>query len=283
MKEFLNFIKNAHFFLLFLILETVSVFLIVRNNEKGLVFVNSANVVSGFFHSKVTVISDYFSLKSENKKLIEENNRLRNFISYTKPENIYYSPEFENFGFFYKSAKIVKNSINKPYNILTADKGRTDGITENMAVVSADGIVGITALTGNRYTTIVSVLNTKLGISAKVKRTNYHGIIKWKGDDPEYVILTDIPVYSSLFKGDEIVTGGYSAIFPEGIKIGTVSEFSKDIQNTFYNIKVKLSQDFRKLDYVYLIDYKGRDELIQLEDSTNLKFKFNRFSSLFQE
>lgn len=277
MKEFLNFIKNAHFFLLFLLLEIVSIFMIVKNTEKETGFLNSANAVTGFFQTKITNISEYFSLKSENKKLVEENTQLRNFINYLKPEKKKYSSRIQNLGFFYKSAKVVKNSINKPYNILTVNKGSSDGITENMAVISDDGIVGITAIIGKKYSTVISVLNTKIGISAKVKRTNYHGIIKWDGIDPQYVLLTNIPVYSSLFKGDEIITGSYSAIFPEGIRIGTVFDFNKDTQSTFYNIKVKLSQDFRKLDYVYLIDYKGRDELLQLEDSTNIRYQFNTF------
>ena len=277
MKEFINFIKSAHFFLLFLVLETVSVFLIVRNTEKEIGFLNSANVVSGFFQSEITKISNYFSLISENEKLVKENNLLHNYINFTHPEVNLYSPEIQNSGYFYKSAEVVKNSVNKPFNILTVDKGSKNGIHENMAVVSNDGVVGVTAVIGKRYSTIISILNTKLEISAKVKRTNYHGIIKWDGNNPEYVILTDIPVYSSLYVGDKIVTGGYSAIFPENITIGTVSEFEKDIQSTFYNIKVKLSQDFRKLDYVYLIDFRDKDERIQLEDSTIIRYQFNRF------
>jgi len=277
MKEFLNFIKSAHFFLLFLLLETVSIFLIVRNTEKETNFLNSANAVTGFFHTKITGIFEYFSLRDENKKLIKENTELRNLINNLKHEKRLYSSRIQNLGYYYKSAKVIKSSINKPYNILTVNKGSYAGITEDMAVVSSEGVVGITARVGKNYSTVISILNTKIGISAKVKRTNYHGIIKWDGIDPQYVLLTNIPVYSSLFKGDEIVTGAYSAIFPEGIEIGTVSSFNKNIQNTFYNIKVKLSQDFRKLDYVYLIDYKGRNELLQLEDSTNIRYQFNTF------
>ena len=277
MKEFINFIKSAHFFLLFLILETISVFLIIRNTENEIGFLNSANVVSGFIQSKITKISNYFSLISENEKLVKENNLLHNYISITYPEVDMYSPEIQNLGYFYKSAKVVKNSVNKPFNILTVDIGSQNGIHENMAVVSDDGIVGITAVSGRKYSTVISILNMKLEISAKVDRTNYHGIIKWDGNNPEYVILTDIPVYSSLYVGDKIVTDGYSAIFPENIRIGTVYEFEKDTQSTFYNIKVKLSQDFRKLNYVYLIDYHDKDERIQLEDSTIIRYQFNRF------
>ncbi len=275
MKEFINFIKSAHFFLLFLVLESFSIFLIVKNTDKKLVFLNSANSVSGFFHKESAYISDYFSLRTDNRRLIKENNRLKNYITLLKPKKHLFSSDLENIGYYYKYAEVVKNSVNKPNNILTVNKGSSDGIYENMAVVSDEGIVGITAIIGKRYTTVISVLNSKLGISAKIKRTGFHGIIKWDEKNPEYVLLTDIPFYTSLYKGDEVVTGGYSAIFPEGMRIGTVSEFKKDKQSTFYIIKVKLSQDFRKLNNVYLVDFKGRKERIQIEDSTFARYRFN--------
>ncbi len=277
MKEFINFLRNAHFFLLFLLLESFSFYLIVKNTNREVPFLNSANYISGFFHKKISNISEYFSLKSINNNLAEENNRLRNYISLTKPEKQLYSEKIQDIGYFYKSAKVVKNSTNKPNNILTVDKGINDGIHENMAVVSDEGIVGITAIVGKNFTTVISVLNSKLEISAKVKRTGYHGIIYWNEKNPQYVNLTNIPDYSSLYKNDEIVTGGYSAIFPEGLKIGTVTDFRKDKQSTFYIIKVKLSQDFRKLDNVYLIDYKSRNERLQIEDSTIIRYRFNKF------
>ena len=70
--------------------------------------------------------------------------------------------------------------------------------------------------------------------------------------------MNDIPEHTSLYKGDEIITGGYSSIFTEGIKIGTVDKFEKEKENSFYKIKVKLSQDFKKLKYVYIVDYFGK-------------------------
>ncbi len=276
MKEFLNFIKDAHFFLLFLFLETISIFLTVRNTEKELPFVNTANAVSGFFIENISNISEYFSLKSENERLVKENTLLHNYLLIYKKEKPIYSGQLQNLGYFFKSAKVIKNTINKSYNILTINKGKKDGIRENMAVISDEGIVGVVVFCQNNYSTAMSVLNLKTVIPAKIKRTGFYGNIKWDGDDYRFVQLNDIPVYSTIFIGDEVVTSGYSAIFPEGINIGTVAEFSKK-SDTFYDIKVKLSQDFKKLNNIYLVDLKGRDERISLEDSTRLRFRFNLY------
>ncbi len=274
MRDFFKFLLGSHFFLLFLFLESVSVFLVVRNTEKADLFISSANSVSGFFNKNVSFISEYFFLKEYNKELLSENEKLQNILSILKPEVQNFSVEIENTGAFYQSAEVIKNSVHSPYNILTLNKGENQGIREDMAVISDAGVVGIVTNVSNNYCSVISVLNIKLGINAKIKRTNFFGTLKWDKKDYRYVILSDIPDHSSLYIGDEVVTGGYSAIFPGGIKIGTVDDFQKEKQNSFYKIKVKLSQDFKKLKYVYIVDYFGRDEILQLEDSTVRRYQF---------
>ena len=65
-------------------------------------------------------------------------------------------------------------------------------------------------------------------------------------------------------EGDTIVTSGYSAIFPEGIPVGTVDEASVENGN-FYRIKVKLFTDFRHLTYVDVIRNLQKEEQKRLQ------------------
>jgi rod shape-determining protein MreC len=275
MRDFLKFILNSHFFLLFLLLESISIFLIVRNTEKADLFISSANSVSGFFHKNIAGISDYFSLKNDNELLKLENEKLKNYIHLKDKESYIYSEEIEETGSYYISAKVIKNSVYNPYNFITINKGESDGLKEDMAVVSDAGVVGIVANVSKNYASVISLLNLNLSINAKIKRTNFFGSLKWDREDYRYVYLYDIPDHSSLYVGDEVITGGFSSIFPEGIKIGTVQEFENEKQNSFYKIKVKLSQDFKKLKHVYAVDYSGRTERLILEDSTARRFNYN--------
>ncbi|MCF6365508.1 MAG: rod shape-determining protein MreC [Bacteroidales bacterium] len=274
MKDFLKFLLKSHFFMLFLVLESISIFLVVRNTENANLFISSANSVSGFFQNKVSSINNYFSLKEQNDFLKAENEHLKNYISVLKENDIRISKEIEKTGYFYQSAIVVKNSVYKPYNIITLNKGSIDGIRDDMAVLSDKGIIGTVAVTGKNYCTVVSMLNSKLGISAKIERTDYFGSLRWDEKDYKYSFLYDIPDHSSLYIGDKVVTSGYSAVFPEGLTIGTVAEFEKEKKSSFYKIKVKLSQDFKKLKHVYIVDYFGKDERLQIEDSTIIKFRF---------
>jgi rod shape-determining protein MreC len=274
MREFLRFLYNSHFIILFLILESVSVFISVRNTEKSKVFISTANSVSGYFNKRINVFSEYFRLDEENKQLLAENEKLKNIIGNLELEDINFSEELEQTGIYYLSANVIKNSVHLPHNIITIDKGQKQGIREDMAVISDAGVVGIVANSGKNYSTIVSILNLKFGINAKIKRTGFFGDLKWDGEDYRFVYLYDIPVYSSVYIGDEIVTSGFSSIFPEGINVGTVESYEKEQESSFYRIKVKLGQDFKKLENVYVIDFKGKYEIKQLQDSTIKRFQF---------
>jgi len=272
MRDFLNFLQRSHFLILFLVLESISIFLAVKNTEKENAFISSANSIVGFFYEKTSYISDYFTLREQNLFLKKENNILKNYIESNQKDLFNFSKAIENTGFFYQSANVIKNSIHKPNNIITLNKGGNDGIRKDMAVISNKGVIGIVANISNNYCTVISLLNSKLGINAKVKRTNYFGSLKWNGYNYRYSTLKDIPDHSSLYKGDEIITAGYSSIFPEGILIGTVEEYTKE--SSFYKITVKLSQDFNKLKHVYIVDYFEKEEILQLEDSTYLRYQF---------
>jgi rod shape-determining protein MreC len=65
--------------------------------------------------------------------------------------------------------------------------------------------------------------------------------------------------------GDTIETTGYSAVFPEGVGIGKVSDVKKS-GSDFYKITIELFTDFRKLQYVNVIGNLKRTEQLQLEN-----------------
>ncbi len=89
-------------------------------------------------------------------------------------------------------------------------------------------------------------------VSARLKKTEHFGTIQWDGLDPDIVQFKYIPRHVQPAVGDSVVTSGY-AIFPDGIMIGTVAEVNLRDEALFYDLKVKLSQDFRKLSFVSIV------------------------------
>lgn len=268
------FIYQYRAFFTFLLLEFFCAWLIVVNNQyQGASFFNSANSfvasVNGFSQNT----KEYFSLREANTRLAQENTQLRTKLEQFNQaalQNDTIGPAdsmvIKRFDFI--SAKVVNNSIHQQSNFITLNRGSADGIEPGMAVINDLGVVGKVKITSEHFSVITSLLNVDIMVSALMKRTGYFGTVQWGGGDtpdPDFVKLKFIPLHVKPTIGDTIVTSGYSGVFPEGVMIGTIASVNQGRDNSFHDIDVKLSQDFRKLSYATVIRSNLLNELDSLE------------------
>jgi rod shape-determining protein MreC len=134
-----------------------------------------------------------------------------------------------------------------------------------MAVTSAGYVAGVIVGCSDNFSIAMSLLNLDFRLSARIKSNGYFGSLSWDGIDYRQAILSDIPQHVSVNTGDTIETTGYSAVFPEGIMVGTVSDFNK-IGGDFYMITIKLETDFRKLHFVDIIGNLRKAEQLELQN-----------------
>jgi len=167
----------------------------------------------------------------------------------------------------YIPARVITSSVNKQYNYLTINKGEKQGVSPDMAVISETGAVGIVVASSENYSTIIPVLNRNFRLSARLKKNNFFGIAEWEGRSSEIVSLREIPVHVDVQPGDTVVTSGFSAVFPEGILVGTVEKV-EDTGGNFHEIKLRLSTDYRQLYHVNVVSFTFKEELNELENRT---------------
>nr|WP_315145322.1 rod shape-determining protein MreC [uncultured Flavobacterium sp.] len=268
MQQIFNFIYKNSNRLLFLLLLGISLFLSIQSHSyHRSKIISSANFLSGGVYQKINNVSEYLNLRTENDALAMENAKLRSLlfnkkdtttaakldsIKGIKPTDIIVS-------------KVIHNSFNSQENYLTLNSGSLQGVESDMGVINSLGIVGIIDNTSSNYATVISILNTKSHINAKLKKSNHFGSLTWNGKNTGFVQLTDVPRLASIRKGDTIVTGGQSVIFPENINIGTIDRIKIDDQTHYYTIEVKLFNDMTNLGHVYILKSKNREEIINLE------------------
>ncbi|MPM71905.1 hypothetical protein SDC9_118876 [bioreactor metagenome] len=141
-----------------------------------------------------------------------------------------------------------------------------------MGVYSPAGVVGIVDHVSKNYCLVRSVLHSEVTISTTVKNKGVTGTCMWDGVNYAYGVLKDIPVHVKLKQGDTLLTSSFSGIFPAGIPVGYVSDFSTDATRAFYNIRFRFAADFGDLTSVYIIRnlIKGElDELEKLKEAKN--------------
>ncbi|GAB1446685.1 hypothetical protein MASR2M41_24830 [Flammeovirgaceae bacterium] len=165
--------------------------------------------------------------------------------------------------FDFVSAKVISNSVERFKNYITINKGALDGIAPGMAVISVAGAVGKVKSVSDHYAVLISLLNTEEFTSSVIKRTNHFGSINWDGKDPLYSQLNFIPRHADPVVGDTVVTSGFNAVFPAGVLVGIIDEVNLGPEAQFYDLKVKLAQDFSKLAFVEIV----RSNLLKEKDS----------------
>ncbi len=273
MRDFIRFIIKYHFAILFFIIELVCLLLVFNYNAyQRSTFLSSSNALTGGIFKSYNAGAEYLMLREINEDLARENAYLRSRLpeSYRASKD-YFTLVHDSLSmqeYIYRSARVINNSTNKRFNYITLNKGRLNGIEPEMGVISNKGVVGIVKNVSDNYSTVISIINTRLKISAKLKASGFFGSVEWDGTSYQHVYLLDIPRHANVQVGDLVVTSGYSAIFPEGILLGNVEDVVLDKGASFYRIKVKLSVDFKNLSFVEIIGHNSADEQLTLEKET---------------
>lgn len=270
MKNLLHFIVRFHFTILFVVIEIFCLLLLVSyNNYQKTEFLNSSNVVTGSIYDRVSSTTDYLALAETNEQLNRENTKLKNILAESFKVSVdssyLYNDSLYQQQYIYRTAKIINNSVNKQLNYITLNKGKIHGIKPEMAVVTDNGVVGVINSVSDNFSTAISLLNSRIRVSAKIKKNNYFGSLTWDGKNYKTARLYEIPFHVQIQVGDTIVTSGYSSIFPEGILLGTVQEVLPESGGNFHDVVINLSNDFKGISYVKVIGDLMKTERIQLE------------------
>jgi rod shape-determining protein MreC len=283
MRNLFAFIYRFRAFLVFVLLEVLCIFMIVRyNTYQGAAFFNSANKYIGEVLEFQSGITDYFRLANVNTTLARENAVLRQeLLQYRKAALIDSTSKLDTTMFvatdtlkqrpyILHAGRVINNSVRRTNNTLTLAIGTADGVQPGMGVISSNGIVGRIKTVSKHYSTATSLLHSQMLVSAKINKNNTFGTVKWTGGDYRTAMLDYIPLHVKPAKGDTIVTSGFNTVFPEGVMVGTISSVMKEQDKSFYTIKIKLSVDFAQLSYVYVVENRHKAEREKLEEQAGI-------------
>lgn len=274
MRNLIEFLARQHHWFVFVLLEAISLTLLFSyNNYQSSVWFSSANVVVGRIYDWSSQLEHFFSLTKVNEELTARNIALEEKISdlseklttvtkdssYVKDSLLLPIQEMKLI-----PAKVVSNSIIRPDNLMTINKGSKDGVKKDMGVVCGTGVVGIVYLVSPQYSVVIPLLNTKSNISCKIENREYFGYLIWQGGATDIAYLDDIPRHARFKLNENIVTSGYSSIFPPGIKVGKILHVYNSADGVSYRLSVKLSTNFSTLRDVSVVDNTAMKERIEL-------------------
>ena len=120
------------------------------------------------------------------------------------------------------AAQIVSKDITRQQNYAVLDVGRSDSVETGMPVITQNGVLGQITFTSPDFSVVQTYLNTEFRISAMIADLQAVGIVRWDGEDPTRLLMEHVVRTENVEPGQEIVTSGYSNVYPRGLSIGAV-------------------------------------------------------------
>jgi rod shape-determining protein MreC len=270
MHNLIAFFRRFRIFMLFVLLQIFA----LSNYFTSLSFprsqyISSASAVSSTILEGKNSVTKYWNLGENNKLLQQENIRLRRKISstfirlnsqYVKIQDTLYQQQYE-----YIPGEVINSSCNKRNNFFTLNIGKKQGVKRGMGVFSDNGIIGVIHNVSDHYSVIKSVLTQSINVDVIIESSGAFGLLKWDGRDPKRGSISGISNDMKIKKWSKVVTRGGSGIFPRGLIVGRIESLKSIEGKPLWDVTIKYSEDYRKIQNVYVIKNLLLEEQVKLE------------------
>jgi len=148
------------------------------------------------------------------------------------------------------AAEVIAGAASPDFRTVTIDKGSTEDLSTDMAVISPAGVVGRVILPSRRASKVQLLIDRNAAAGALIERTRVQGVVIGAGDGP--LKMQYVPNTADVKTGDLVVTSGIDGIYPKGFVIGTVERAERGT-GTYYDINVRPAVDFTRLEEVLVV------------------------------
>ncbi|MGM0874426.1 MAG: rod shape-determining protein MreC [Bacillota bacterium] len=242
---------------------------------------DTVSVFQSIFHKPALYVSDFFGNVNDLKNTYEENELLKSRLDeYMQLEADLQEYKVENEKLLAELGKVanlrkydpifstvIGRNPDRWYDYISIDKGAQDGIEPNMAVVTAQGLVG-KVKSISQFTSTVQLLSAtdlKNRISAEVQPVENKGkdettsssekvmgLIEGYDEEKGALLLRRIESNAKLVEGQKVITSGKGEVFPEGILIGEIIEIEPDTYGLEQMAYVKPAANFYDINRVWV-------------------------------
>jgi len=148
------------------------------------------------------------------------------------------------------ASEIIAGPADLEFRDMTVDKGSSDGVRQDMAVISPAGVVGRVILPSRRASKVQLLIDRNAAAGALIERTRVQGVVEGFGDGS--LRMEYVPGTADVKTGDLVVTSGIDGIYPKGFVIGTIEQVERGTAG-YHQITVRPAVDFARLEEVLVV------------------------------
>jgi rod shape-determining protein MreC len=270
MRDLFAFFKKFRVFLFFVALQVfaLSTYFTYLSFPRSQ-YLTSASEINGKVLTVSYEVTKHFNLAQNNTLLQQENIALRNQLPQSfialQSGNVMINDTLYKQRYEYIPATVIKSTFNHRNNYFTLNVGSAEGVERDMGVFTDNGIVGIIHNVSAHFSVVKSVLTEAINIDVMVESTGAFGMLKWNGNDARIGSISGISNDIKVKKWSKVVTRGGSGIFPRGLPVGKISNLKPVEGKPLWDISLLYSEDYRKIQRVYVAKNIMKDEQLKLE------------------
>lgn len=160
---------------------------------------------------------------------------------------------------------IARGGVSGWWQSVRINRGREDGVRPNMAVITADGLVGRTTTVTRRTCDVLLITDPSHRIACRLARTGELGVARGRGAalsgrrDIEMVAAAEpctmdyVDKDADIMAGDKVVTSGLGGTYPGDLVVGTVLTSAEDDSRLYQYLTVRPAADLARLHYVWVV------------------------------
>ena len=137
------------------------------------------------------------------------------------------------------------------FQTILIDKGSSDGVAQDMAVVSAEGLMGRVIGVSSRHAKVLLILDANSAVDALVQRSRVRGVLVGQGRD--LCLLKYVQRNEDVQVGDRVISSGMGGVFPKGLLLGTVQKVVRGSSGLFQRVEVEPAANFSRLEEVMVV------------------------------
>jgi rod shape-determining protein MreC len=150
------------------------------------------------------------------------------------------------------AAQVIGVSGSELSHVLTIDKGSNDGLRPDMAVITADGIVGKIRDVDPNTAHVLEIDDQTSGAGVILASTRIRAILS--GTVAGQVQIRNLSADSRIKPGEQVLTSGGDQVYPRGLPVGTVVSIAQDPDRQLYtDILVRPAVNLDRVEEVLVI------------------------------
>ncbi len=213
-------------------------------------------------HNTGSQVGDIWNVYDDNQRLkaeVEQLRQERSQLAEVQAENIRLkvlldykvsSPQFDLL-----MAKVIARDASSWTNSLTINRGSADGVSKDMAVVTAQGVVGSISNVYTHSAQVQLLLDPRNATGALVQRpeSRVAAVLEGHAATPQQPRMVNIPRDADIIIGDTVVTSGFGGIYPQGIALGEVIDVVNSEGGLLKYAVLKPAVQFDRLEEVQVL------------------------------